>query len=49
AYLFTVLRWHTFVAIDLAPWPVLSDYLARVAARPPVRQAMTEEGLIRRA
>lgn len=30
----------------LAPWPLLVAYQARVAARPAVRKAMREEGLI---
>lgn len=46
AYLFTVLSWSNYLKIDLAPWPVLQDYLARVAARPAVRDAMKAEGLI---
>jgi glutathione S-transferase len=46
AYLFTILNWHNFIALDLAPWPVLVDYQARIAARPAVQQAMREEGLL---
>jgi glutathione S-transferase len=46
AYLFTVVNWHNFIGLDLAPWPVLVDYQARVAARPAVRNAMREEGLL---
>lgn len=45
AYLFTVLRWNAGVKLDLAKWPVLTEYLARVAARPAVAQALQEEGL----
>ncbi|HEY6641435.1 glutathione transferase GstA [Povalibacter sp.] len=45
AYLFAVLRWSDSVAIDLAPWPVLHDYLDRVAARPAVRAALQAEGV----
>lgn len=46
AYLFTVINWHNFIALDLAPWPVLQAYQARIAARPAVRKAMREEGLL---
>lgn len=47
AYLFTVLSWSNYLKIDLAPWPVLQDYLARVAARPAVLDTMKTEGLIK--
>lgn len=47
AYLFTVLNWSGHVGIDLAQWPVLAAYVARVAARPKVREAMQAEGLLR--
>ena len=46
-YLFTVLNWTKWVGIDLARWPGLSAYVARVQARPRVRAAMQAEGLIR--
>ena len=46
AYLFTIINWHNFIALDLAPWPVLVAYQARVAARPAVQRAMAEEGLL---
>jgi glutathione S-transferase len=46
AYLFTILNWHNFIKLDLAPWPVLVAYQARVAARPAVQTAMREEGLL---
>ena len=45
AYLFTVLSWTGFLKVDLSPWPALQQYLARVAARPAVRQALVAEGL----
>jgi glutathione S-transferase len=45
AYLFTVLGWARWVALDLAPWPVLTAYLERVAARPAVQAALQAEGL----
>lgn len=45
AYLYTVLRWAPRMNIDLAQWPVLQDYVARIAARPAVKAALAEEGL----
>ena len=45
AYLFTVLNWAGFTGVDLAPWPVLKAFHARVGARPAVQQALTDEGL----
>ena len=45
AYLFTVLGWARWVALDLSPWPVLTAYLERVAARPAVQAALRAEGL----
>jgi glutathione S-transferase len=47
AYLYTILRWSPFVDIDLAKWPVVSAYKARVEARPHVRAALLAEGLIK--
>lgn len=46
AYLFTVLNWAKWVKLDLSPWPALGAYLARIAARPAVQQALKKEGLI---
>lgn len=45
AYLYTVLRWSPRMNVDLSPWPVLQAYMERIAARPAVKTAMTEEGL----
>jgi glutathione S-transferase len=45
AYLFTVLRWTTPTKIDLAKWPNLVAYLARVGGRPKVKEALKAEGL----
>lgn len=45
AYLFTVLNWGGFTGIDMAPWPVLQAFHARVGARPAVQQALNDEGL----
>jgi glutathione S-transferase len=47
AYLFTVLNWTRWTGIDLARWPTLQRYVARVAARPEVTAAMKEEGLLK--
>jgi glutathione S-transferase len=47
AYLFTLLNWCSFTAIDLGRWPPLKDYLARVAARPKVQEALKAEGLVK--
>ena len=44
-YLFTVLSWMKFVGIDLAQWPNLTAFQARVAARPAVQAALKAEGL----
>ena len=45
AYLFTVLSWNRWVGLDAARWPVLEAYVARVAARPKVQEALKAEGL----
>ncbi len=46
-YLFTVLNWTGMVGVDLAPYPALTAYQGRVAARPKVQQALRAEGLIK--
>ncbi len=46
-YLFTVLNWSNLVGFDLGKWPLVQAYLARVAARPKVREALKAEGLIK--
>jgi glutathione S-transferase len=45
AYLFTVVNWTSVHHIDLARWPALKDYMARVARRPAVSEALQVEGL----
>ncbi len=45
AYLFTVLGWCGMLKIDLGRWPVLQEYVARIASRPAVKAAMKAEGL----
>ncbi len=49
AYLFTVVNWTNFLCIDLAKWPALKEFQARVAARPKVQEAMAAEGLNKKA
>jgi glutathione S-transferase len=46
-YLFTVLGWTKWLGIDLAQWPVLSAYVARIGARPKVVEALKAEGLVK--
>lgn len=46
AYLFTVSNWSKFVGLDLSPYKNVTAFLARVAARPAVVDAMKAEGLI---
>ena len=43
AYLYTVLTWTAHVGPDLVAWPVLAEYLARLAARPAIRDAQAAE------
>lgn len=45
AYLFTVLGWSKMLEVDMTKWPILTDYLGRIAARPAVKEAMKAEGL----
>lgn len=49
AYLFTVLRWSGHLKVDLAPFPALTQYLARIEARPAVQQVLAAEGLVKAA
>ena len=46
AYAFTIVNWSNFLKIDLKPYPNLSAFMARVAARPKVREALRAERLI---
>lgn len=45
AYLFTVLRWCEPLHVNLGRWPGLEAYLARMASRPAVKEALDAEGL----
>jgi glutathione S-transferase len=47
AYAFTVLSWCSHVNIDLQPYSRLRAYLARVADRPKVQEALRAEGLVK--
>jgi glutathione S-transferase len=47
AYLFVVLNWAGYHKLDLAPWPALQQFQARVAARPAVQQTLKAEGLVK--
>ena len=46
AYLFTVLNWTNIHKIDLAKWPNIKAYMARIGARPKVQETMRAEGLL---
>lgn len=43
AYLFTVLGWARFFAIELSPWPALLEYREKISARPAVQAAFVAE------
>ena len=45
AYLFVVLNWTGYHKVDLKPWPALTEFQARVAARPAVQATLKAEGL----
>jgi glutathione S-transferase len=47
AYLFTVLNWTNIFKIDVTRWPNIKAYMARIAERPKVREAMKTEGLVK--
>jgi glutathione S-transferase len=47
AYLFTVLGWGGYVGLNLADWPNLAAYHARIGARPAVQAALKAEGLLK--
>jgi glutathione S-transferase len=47
AYLFTVAGWGRLVGVDIARLANLSAFMARVAARPAVQEALKAEGLLK--
>ena len=47
AYLFVILNWSKLHKIDLTPWPALTGFQARVAARPAVQATLRAEGLVK--
>ncbi len=47
AYLFTVTNWSKFVNLDIASLSHLGAFMARVAARPAVQEALKAEGLLK--
>ncbi len=49
AYLFTVVNWTNFHAIDISSFKNLSAFMGRVAARPKVKEALVAEGLVKQA
>jgi glutathione S-transferase len=46
-YLFTVSNWAKHVGVDLSAFTNVGAYLARIAARPMVQQALKAEGLVK--
>jgi glutathione S-transferase len=47
AYLFTVAGWGRYVSVDFSPLKHLGAFVARVAGRPAVQEAMRAEGLLK--
>jgi glutathione S-transferase len=47
AYLFATARWSPFVGVDITGLANLNAFLARMAARPAVHEAMKAEGLLK--
>jgi glutathione S-transferase len=48
AYAFAITRWCSLprVMMDLEPYPYIREYMARIADRPAVREALVAEGLV---
>jgi glutathione S-transferase len=46
-YLFTVTSWSKFVSLDISAYKNLEAFMARVAARPKVQEALKAEGLLK--
>ena len=47
AYAYTIINWSNFLMMTLVPYPNLQAYLARVAKRPLVQDALRAEGLLK--
>jgi glutathione S-transferase len=47
AYAFTILNWAGILKVDLAAYRNVNAFIARVAARPKVQEALRAEGLLR--
>lgn len=45
-YLFVILTWPGYLGLDIAKWPNLAAYAARIRTRPAVQAAMKAEGLL---
>lgn len=46
AYLYTIANWHRFLNFDVARWPAIEAFLARVAERPAVHAVLVAERLV---
>lgn len=47
AYFFVLLNWTKIHKVDLGRWPALTEFQARVAARPAVQTTLKAEGLVK--
>ena len=47
AYAFAILNWAGMLNVDLASYPNIRAFIARIAARPKVQEALRAEGLLR--
>jgi glutathione S-transferase len=47
SYLYTILRWTKLHNIELAQWPDIPAFMARVEARPAAQAALKAEGLLK--
>lgn len=46
-YLFTVTNWAKHVGVDVSPFKNVAAFMARMAARPAVQEALKAEGLVK--